>query len=139
MWGLIDRFRVESMESSDSEIKASAAEAAGKSLGKASKNFETSPLHSTKRKSYLRSQSATTSSKSSVTKDEKPKEGSFAVSQENLTTEKTSSTEPIAISGSSSSHKSEQDEPLLTLASSLKDNSNITIGFNVKDDAKSNE
>lgn len=122
------------MESSDSEIKASAIEA----VNRASKDLGASPLDSTRRKSYLRSQSAT-SSKSSVTKDEKSSEGAHAVSQENLTTVKTSSTEPITISSSiRSSQKSEQDEPLLTLASSLKDNSNITIGFNVKDEAKSN-
>lgn len=91
---------------------------------------------SARKKQFLRSQSVSNPKFESSKQDSRlTQQSSFStMTSEDLqnwkSSSKTDSTSPI----SSSSVPKEQ--PVLTLASSLKDNSNITVGFTVQDDKK---
>lgn len=89
---------------------------------------------SQKRKNFSRSQSVT-APKSAVPKAEP----SFSYSRQNsFSTMSDADLEnwKLGIDPSRSSGKSQQEEPILTVASSLTDSSNITVGFDVKQEEK---
>lgn len=167
----IGRFRVESMEITDEDvrIKESCSLSSSYTSDKSKTNFlqrsesevcdknisssvssdykkDTSFLKSlrniggastsARKKQFLRSQSVSNPKFESSKQDSRlTQQSSFStMTSEDLqnwkSSSKTDSTSPI----SSSSVPKEQ--PVLTLASSLKDNSNITVGFTVQDDKK---
>ncbi|XP_011261529.1 inositol hexakisphosphate and diphosphoinositol-pentakisphosphate kinase 2 isoform X19 [Camponotus floridanus] len=147
----IGRFLVESMDISYGDVRIketdNASDRTKLSIQKPdSSNTARSPVrkdskkssgsHNTcqKRKNFSRSQSVT-APKSVVPKPEP----SFSYSrQSSFSTMSDADLEnwKLNIDPSRSSEKSQQEEPILTVASSLTDSSNITMGFDVKQEEK---
>ncbi|XP_072748181.1 inositol hexakisphosphate and diphosphoinositol-pentakisphosphate kinase 2 isoform X22 [Anoplolepis gracilipes] len=147
----IGRFLVESMDISHGDVRiketdnaldrtklstqkpdssSGAKSPAKKDLKKSSCSQNTSQ----KRKNFSRSQSVT-APKSVVPKPEP----SFSYSrQSSFSTMSDADLENWKLNADStqSSEKSQQEEPILTVANSLTDSSNITVGFNVKQEEK---
>ncbi|XP_051173223.1 inositol hexakisphosphate and diphosphoinositol-pentakisphosphate kinase isoform X5 [Leptopilina boulardi] len=169
----IGRFRVESMEITDEDvrIKESCSLSSSYTFDKNKMNFlqrseseicdknttsdlkkDTSFLKSfrnignssaasssTKKKQFLRSQSV--SNPKIVSSKDAPsrltQQSSFStMTSDDLQNWKSSSKKELSSPISSSNEQKEQTSPVLTLAGSLKDNSNITVGFTVQDDKK---
>ncbi|XP_035718726.1 inositol hexakisphosphate and diphosphoinositol-pentakisphosphate kinase 2-like isoform X13 [Vespa mandarinia] len=151
----IGRFRVESMEISDDDVRIKEPSSACSSTDKnklltlqkmETTNAERGPTHRNKetrhkRKNFSRSQSVSTP-KTFVAKSDtnfsfksvKSKESSFsAMTDKDLEKWKLSSTK----SDPSTSCTETQKEPILTMASSLTDSPSVTIGFDIQD--KKNE
>ncbi|XP_046833047.1 inositol hexakisphosphate and diphosphoinositol-pentakisphosphate kinase 2 isoform X16 [Vespa crabro] len=151
----IGRFRVESMEISDDDVRIKEPSSACSSTDKNKlltlqkmeiTNTERGPTHRNKetrhkRKNFSRSQSVSTP-KTFVAKSDtnfsfksvKSKESSFsAMTDKDLEKWKLSSTK----SDPSTSCTETQKEPILTMASSLTDSPSVTIGFDIQD--KKNE
>ncbi|XP_047362680.1 inositol hexakisphosphate and diphosphoinositol-pentakisphosphate kinase 2 isoform X20 [Vespa velutina] len=151
----IGRFRVESMEISDDDVRIKEPSSACSSTDKnklltlqkmETTNTERGPTHRNKetrhkRKNFSRSQSVSTP-KTFVAKSDtnfsfksvKSKESSFsAMTDKDLEKWKLSSTK----SDPSTSCTETQKEPILTMASSLTDSPSVTIGFDIQD--KKNE
>lgn len=116
--------------------------AADKMMRKDSKKGSSSQHSSQKRRNFSRSQSVT-APKPAGTKLTEPsfsykcmssKQGSLStMSAADLEDWKLSVLNPAT---SSSQSATQQDEPILTVAGSLADNSNITVGFDVKGEKK---
>ncbi|XP_043464552.1 inositol hexakisphosphate and diphosphoinositol-pentakisphosphate kinase 2 isoform X11 [Leptopilina heterotoma] len=166
----IGRFRVESMDITDEDVRIkescslsssytsdksktnflqrSESEVCDKNLSSSSSDYkkDTSFLKSlrnigsastsAKKKQFLRSQSVSNPKFESSKQDSRlSQQSSFStLTSEDLQNWKSSSKKDSSSPISSSSVQKEQ--PVLTLASSLKDNSNITVGFTVQDDKK---
>lgn len=100
---------------------------------KSLKNINSSSV-SAKKKQFLRSQSVSNPKIESSKHDSRlAQQSSFStMTSDDLLNWKSKKDSPISVSSS----KEPKEQPVLTLASSLKDNSNITVGFTVQDDKK---
>lgn len=131
--------RIKETDNASDRIKLSiqkpdSSNAARSPARKDSKKNSGSHNTSQKRKNFSRSQSVT-APKSAVPKPEP----SFSYSrQSSFSTMSDADLEnwKLGIDPSRSSGKSQQEEPILTVASSLTDSSNITVGFDVKQEEK---
>lgn len=128
--GTSDKAKLTTSQKFDSPSK-------GKSIAeraKDSKKSGGSHIGSQKRKNFSRSQSVTTP-KPVAPKSEQTfsysRQGSFStMSDADLENWK------LTADPTHSSKTSQQEEPILTVAGSLTDNSNVTVGFDIKEDEK---
>ncbi|XP_015180631.1 PREDICTED: inositol hexakisphosphate and diphosphoinositol-pentakisphosphate kinase 2 isoform X14 [Polistes dominula] len=152
----IGRFRVESMEISDDDVRIKETGSVCSSSDKnksltlpkvETANVERGPTHRSKetrhkRKHFLRSQSVSTP-KTIVVKSEtnfsfksvKSKESSFSTMTDKDLEQWKLSTSKQQEDSSTSCTETEK-EPILTVASSLTDSPSVTIGFDVQDEEK---
>ncbi|XP_024937522.1 inositol hexakisphosphate and diphosphoinositol-pentakisphosphate kinase 2 isoform X5 [Cephus cinctus] len=138
----IGRFRVESMEIADEDVRIKESTSLSSTFTREndSKKMTSGPSSScSRRRNFSRSQSVSTpkvTSEKDISAESSFKftanQGSCSVtSSDDLENRKVNLVEPS--STGSPSKESHDQEPILTLASSLKDSSSIKIGFNVQD------
>lgn len=127
--GTSDKAKLSTSQKSDSPGKSIAERAK-----KDSKKSGGSHIGNQKRKNFSRSQSVTTP-KLVAQKSEQTfsysRQGSFStMSDADLENWK------LSADPTHSSKMSQQEEPILTVASSLTDSSNVTVGFDIKEEEK---
>lgn len=129
--GTSDKARFSTSQKSDS---SSASKSIAEKAKKDSKKSGGSYISPQKRKNFSRSQSVTTPKLIAP----KP-ETTFSYSrQSSFSTMSDADLESWKLNTDSmhSSRTSQQEEPMLTVASSLTDSSNVTVGFDVKEEEK---
>ncbi|XP_039307211.1 inositol hexakisphosphate and diphosphoinositol-pentakisphosphate kinase 2 isoform X19 [Solenopsis invicta] len=125
--GTSDKGKLSTSQKSDSCAGKSIAEKAKKDFKKSGGSY----ISPQKRKNFSRSQSVTTPKPVASKPETTFRQSSFStMSDEDLENWK------LSADPTHSSETSQQEEPILTVAGSLTDSSNVTVGFDVKEEEK---